>query len=105
VRVLLGPAVAANGAQKVFGSFGSHGLRGMGDFFETLGFRSAAMFAAMTGPERTDRGLLLVLGLFTPVGATAVLAAVIVAMISVHSNPEPLVARDGAGCNRPNPSL
>jgi putative oxidoreductase len=84
VRVLFGAAIAAHGAQKVFGWFGGYGLKGTGGFFETLGFRPGVMFAAMAGLSELVGGLLLVLGLLTPVGAAAVLAAMLVAMVSVH---------------------
>src|SRR5262245_8040580 len=84
VRVLFGAAIAAHGAQKLFGSFGGHGLKGTGRFFETLGFRPGALFAAMAGLIELAGGLLLVLGLMTPVGAAAVLAAMTVAIVRVH---------------------
>jgi putative oxidoreductase len=84
MRVLFGAAIAAHGAQKVFGSFGGHGLKGTGGFFETLGFKPGVMFAAMAGLSELVGGILLMLGLFTPLGAAMVLAAMIVAMVSVH---------------------
>jgi putative oxidoreductase len=37
-RLILGLAVGAHGAQKLFGWFGGHGLRGTGGYFDTLGF-------------------------------------------------------------------
>jgi putative oxidoreductase len=84
IRVLFGVAIAAHGAQKVFGSFGGYGLNGTGGFFETFGFKPGVMFAAMAGLSELVGGLLLTLGLFTPLGAAMVLAAMIVAMVSVH---------------------
>ncbi len=84
MRVLFGAAIAAHGAQKLFGWFGGSGLKATGGFFETIGFRPGAMFAAAASLNELVGGLLLVLGLFTPVGATAVLAAMLVAMVSVH---------------------
>ena len=84
VRVLFGAAIAAHGAQKLFGTFGGYGLKGTGGFFETLGFRPGVLFAALAGLGELAGGLLLALGLLTPVGAAAVLAAMIVAMVSVH---------------------
>ena len=84
VRVLAGVAMAAHGAQKVFGWFGGYGLKGTGGFFETLGFRPGVMFAAAAGLSELVGGLLLALGLFTPLGATGVLAAMLVAIVSVH---------------------
>jgi uncharacterized membrane protein YphA (DoxX/SURF4 family) len=42
------------------------------------------MFAALAGLSELVGGLLLVLGLLTPLGTAAVLAAMLVAMVSVH---------------------
>jgi len=84
VRGLFGTAIAAHGAQKVFGWFGGYGLKGTGGFFEGLGFRPGVAFAAAAGLSELGGGVLLTLGLFTPFGAAAVLAAMIVAMVSVH---------------------
>lgn len=84
IRVLFGTAMAAHGAQKLFGSFGGYGLKGTGGFFEGLGFRPGVAFAAIAGLSEFFGGLLVVLGLFTPLGAAAILAAMIVAAISVH---------------------
>jgi putative oxidoreductase len=84
LRVLFGGAIAAHGAQKIFGWFGGYGLKGTGGFFESIGFRPGSAFAAMAGLSEFGGGLLLLLGLFTPLGAAAVLATMIVAAVSVH---------------------
>jgi putative oxidoreductase len=84
VRVLFGIPIAAHGSQKLFGAFGGYGLEGTGKFFETLGFRPGAMFAAMAGLSELVGGLLLALGLFTPAAAAVVVATMCVAMFSVH---------------------
>src|SRR3984893_18244249 len=84
IRVLFGAAIAAHGAQKLFGWFGGYGLKGSGGFFEGLGFHPGVAFAAAAGLGEFVGGLLLVIGLFTPLGAAAVLGTMIVAMISVH---------------------
>jgi len=84
VRVFFGLAMAAHGAQKLFGWFGGYGINRTGGFFETIGFRPGAAFATAAGLSEMGGGLLLSLGLFTPVGAAAVLSAMLVAMVSVH---------------------
>jgi putative oxidoreductase len=84
VRVLFGVGIAAHGSQKLFGWFGGYGLKGTGGFLETLGFRPGVMFAAMTGLSEFVGGLLLTVGLVTPLGAAMVLGTMIVAMVSVH---------------------
>ena len=38
-RLVIGPMMAAHGAQKLFGWFGGYGLTGTAGFFEGLGFR------------------------------------------------------------------
>src|ERR1700704_1451225 len=84
IRVLFGVAMAAHGAQKLFGWFGGYGLKQTGGFFEGLGFRPGTAFATAAGLSEVGGGLLLTVGLFTPFGAAAVLSAMLVAMVSVH---------------------
>ena len=84
IRILFGAAIAAHGAQKLFGWFGGYGLMGTGGFFDSLGFKPGIVFAAAAGLSEFIGGLLLVVGLFAPFGAAAVFAAMIVASISVH---------------------
>jgi len=84
IRVLFGVAIAAHGAQKLFGWFGGYGLKGTGGVFETLGFRPGIAFAAAAALSEFGGGVLLTLGLFTPAGASAILAAMLVAIVSVH---------------------
>jgi putative oxidoreductase len=80
VRLLFGLAIAAHGAQIIWGWFGGYGLKRTGGAFETIGFRPGAAFAAAAGAGEFAGGILFVLGLLTPVGAVAVLSAMLVAM-------------------------
>jgi putative oxidoreductase len=84
VRVFFGAAIAAHGAQKLFGWFGGYGIKGTGGFFETIGFRPGTTFAALAGLSEFGGGVLLILGLFTPLGAAAVVSVMIVALVSLH---------------------
>ena len=84
VRLGLGLAIAAHGAQKLFGWFGGHGLAGTGGFFEAIGFRPGKPFAAIAGFGEGAGGLLIALGVFGPVGPALVLATMIVAAVAVH---------------------
>src|SRR2546422_10911048 len=84
IRVLFGVAIAAHGAQKLFGWFGGYGLKGTGGFFEGLGFRAGVAFAAAAGMREFGGGISLALGLFTPFWAAAGLAAMLVGLGSVH---------------------
>jgi putative oxidoreductase len=84
IRILFGVAMAAHGAQKLFGWFGGYGVKGTGAFLESLGFRPGIPFAIAAGLSEFGGGILLALGLFTPIGSAAVLTAMIVASVSVH---------------------
>jgi putative oxidoreductase len=84
IRVLFGLAVASHGVQKLSSWFGGYGIRKTGGFFETLGFRPGAAFATAAGMSEMGGGLLITVGLFTPIGAAAVLSAMLVAIFSVH---------------------
>src|SRR6266568_879078 len=84
LRVCFCLAIASHGAQKLFRWFGGYGIKGTGGFFETIGFRPGAVFATAAGLSEMGGGVLLTLGLFTPVGAAAVLSAMLVAMVRVH---------------------
>jgi putative oxidoreductase len=82
--VLFGLAIASHGVQKLSSWFGGYGIRKTGGFFETLGFRPGAAFATAAGMSEMGGGLLITVGLFTPIGAAAVLSAMLVAIFSVH---------------------
>jgi putative oxidoreductase len=84
VRLVLGLAFAAHGTQKLFGWFGGYGLAGTGGFFEQLGFRPGRMFAAAAGISELAGGLLIAAGLGGPVGPALVIAAMLVAIVTVH---------------------
>ena len=85
-RVVLGTAMAAHGAQKLFGWFGGHGLAGTGGFFESIGFKPGKLFALAAGLGELGSGLLLALGLFGPLGPAIMVSVMIVAMLTVHRN-------------------
>lgn len=84
LRVVLGLTLAAHGAQKLFGWFGGYGLEGTGGFLESIGFRPGRWNALMAGATEAGGGLLLALGLLTPVAAASILSVMIVAAASVH---------------------
>jgi putative oxidoreductase len=79
-RLVLGLALAAHGAQKLFGWFGGHGLAGTSAFFESLGFRPGRFFAMLAGLGEFCGGLLTALGFLGPVGPALMLGAMIGAM-------------------------
>ena len=83
-RLVLGPLMAAHGAQKLFGWFGGYGLAGVSGWLESIGYKPGRLFALAAGLSEFVGGLLITAGLFGPVGPALVLATMIVAAGSVH---------------------
>ena len=84
LRVVVGLTLAAHGSQKLFGWFGGYGIAGTGAFFEQLGFRPGKAHAFLAGLAEAGGGLLLAAGLFTPIASAAIVAVMLVAIVSVH---------------------
>lgn len=86
VRAVLGLVLFGHGAQKLLGWWGGHGLDVTGGFFHTLGHRPGRQMAALAGASEAGGGLLLFLGLLTPLGAAAIIGTMTVAAVSVHKD-------------------
>ena len=99
LRLVVGLTMAAHGGQKLFGWFGGYGLSGTGGFLESLGFRPGRVHAALAGLAELGGGLLLALGLLTPLGSALVLAVMVVAVGSVHLPKGFFVSDGGAEYN------
>ena len=84
LRLTVGLTIAAHGAQKLFGRFGGPGLDGTGQFFDMLGFLPGRRHALMAGLAETGGGLLLALGLFTPLASALLFSVMFVATVTVH---------------------
>ncbi len=80
----MGLTLAVHGAQKLFGWFGGPGLEGTGQGLAALGFHPGRRHALAAGLVETAGGLLLALGLLTPLAAALVVAVMFVAALSVH---------------------
>jgi putative oxidoreductase len=83
-RLILGLAISAHGAQKLFGWFGGHGLNGTGGFFESIGFRPGRLFALAAGLAELGGGALTALGLLGPIGPALIILVMMVALLTVH---------------------
>jgi len=84
LRLVVGLTMAVHGTQKLFGWFGGYGLDGTGGFMESLGFRPGRRHALMAGLAETVGGLLLAIGLLTPLGAALIASVMLVAVMTVH---------------------
>ena len=62
LRLVVGLAFAAHGAQKLFGAFGGDGIGGTARAFERIGLRPGNLHAWMAGTTEFLGGLLIALG-------------------------------------------
>ena len=86
LRVVVGLAFVGHGTQKLFGWFGGYGPQGTGGFFESLGYRPGKRMAIVAGATEAGAGLMLVLGLFTPLAAAMIIGVMINATLAVHAD-------------------
>jgi putative oxidoreductase len=83
-RVVIGPLMAAHGAQKLFGWFGGPGLNTTGEFMTQLGFRPGRLFAAVASVTEIASGILVAFGFLGPIGPALMLSVMIIAAVTVH---------------------
>jgi putative oxidoreductase len=95
LRVVVGAFFVGHGAQKLFGWFGGHGLGGTGAAFEGMGLRPGRTMAAMAGTAEITGGVLLGIGLLTPLAAALLIAVMTLAIAIVHWRHGPWVAEGG----------
>jgi len=84
LRVTVGLTMSAHGAQKLFGWFNGPGIEGTARGMEALGFYPGKRHAMMAGLAEFGGGLILVLGLVTPLGAALVASVMLVAALTAH---------------------
>jgi putative oxidoreductase len=85
LRLVVGLGFAAHGAQKLFGSFGGGGIAGTAGFFEQVGLRPGKLHALAAGTSEFAGGLLIALGLLTPLAAAALIGVMTAAVLTVHA--------------------
>jgi putative oxidoreductase len=95
IRVVVGLLLVGHGTQKLLGWFGGYGIAGTGQFMESLGYRPGRVNAALAGLGETLGGSLFALGLLTPLGAAAIIAVMLNAIVSVHLRNGPWVTEGG----------
>jgi putative oxidoreductase len=83
LRVVTGLLLAAHGSQKVFGWFKGPGFAGATSYFQSLGFRPAWFWTLLVCLAEFGGGLLLALGLLTPLASLAIIADMIMAILKV----------------------
>lgn len=86
IRLVIGLLFMGHGAQKLFGWFGGHGLKGTGGFFESIGIKPGYQMALLAGLAEFIGGVLFALGLFTPLAAVLIVGTMVVAIVKVHGS-------------------
>jgi putative oxidoreductase len=84
LRLVVGLLFMGHGSQKLFGWFGGGGPQGTAGYFGTLGLQPARPLAVMAGLSEFTGGLLLALGLLSPLAALLIAAVMFTAILSVH---------------------
>lgn len=85
LRAVVGALLAAHGLQKLTGWWDGPGIDGNATYLERLRYRSPRALSWLHGGAETAGGVLLVLGLATPLAAGLVIAVMLNAMIAVHA--------------------
>jgi putative oxidoreductase len=83
LRIVIGGTIFAHGAQKLFGWFGGHGLRGTASFFGSMGWRMPLVMTVLAGLGETS-GLLFAVGFLTPLAALGITIVMLNAIFAVH---------------------
>lgn len=85
LRVVVGGLLAAHGLRKVAGWWGGPGPDGNAAFLRSLGYRWPQALSRLHGGIEVAAGVLLVLGLMTPIAAGAVVAVMLNAIMAFHA--------------------
>src|SRR5450830_901662 len=84
LRLVVGLTIAAHGAQKLFGWWGGPGMTKWTQSVQRLRIRPARPWAWIAALSEFGGGLLLALGLLSPLGSLAIAGAMLVAIATVH---------------------
>lgn len=84
LRVPVGIIFTAHGAQKLFGSFGGHGLEGTGQWMASIGLEPGYLMALLAGGAEFFGGLALLAGLLVRPAAAVLAVTMLVAIFTVH---------------------
>src|SRR6202035_354276 len=84
LRLGIGVILAAHGAQKLFGAWGGPGMAKWVQAVQRLRIRPAQPWAWLAALSEFGGGLLLALGLLSPLGSFAIVGSMVVAIATVH---------------------
>jgi len=84
IRIAVGVIVAGHGAQKLFGWWGGQGLERWSVAVASMGFAQPRLFALLAAFTEFFGGLMLAVGVLTPLVCAALAVDMIVAIRKVH---------------------
>jgi len=83
LRVVIGAIFIAHGLQKAFGWWGGGGIDGFKSALSDAGYQNAGLLTYLGTGGQTIVGILLVLGLFSPVAAAGALAYLVNSLMTI----------------------
>jgi putative oxidoreductase len=95
LRTAVGGLFVGHGTQKLFGWFDGYGLDSTAQMFGGLGLRPAKAHAVAAGSAETAGGAALLLGAYTPLASSALIATMLTAIRTVHIKNGPWAANQG----------
>jgi len=96
LRAMIGVVFIAHGSQKLFGAFGGGGLEKTAKAMTGFGLEPGMFFAVLAGILEFGGGLLLLVGLLTPLAGLIITGLMVVA-IAVSTGQKGFIAIGGLG--------
>ncbi|MGH3918397.1 MAG: DoxX family protein [Gammaproteobacteria bacterium] len=96
LRAMIGVVFIAHGSQKLFGAFGGGGLDTAAKAMDGFGLKPGMLFAVLAGISEFGGGLLLLIGLLTPLAGLIITGLMVVA-IAVSTGQKGFIVIGGLG--------
>jgi putative oxidoreductase len=84
LRIVVGLLFVGHGGQKLFGWWSGPGLQGFTGWMAAMGLKPAAIWGVMGALSEFGGGILLALGLLSPLGSLAIIGAMLMAIGLAH---------------------
>ena len=103
LRLVVGALLAMRGLQKLFGLFGGPGINGFAQTLTDAGFEQAKVLAIAGGAIELVAGVMLIIGLATPIAAAGLLGLVALGIAIRLTGPDqvPLLGDTARGLETP----
>ncbi|TVY08419.1 DoxX family protein [Paenibacillus cremeus] len=85
IRLIIGLTFMGHGAQKLFGWFGGYGIKGTGQWLDSIGMKPGALMALVAGLSELLGGFFFASGWLTVIGAVLIVLTMLMAIVKVHA--------------------